>query len=90
VTGKNVIGVEGDMWSETIATMSNADYMVFPRLIALAEVAWSPDVQRTGRQPRLPRLPAAARGARNRLQIAGVNFYPSTEVPGSSLPREPR
>jgi hexosaminidase len=81
VTDKNVIGVEGDMWSETIATMSNADYMVFPRLIALAEVAWSPDVQRTATSPAyqdfLERL--AAQG--NRLQIAGVNFYPSTEVP---------
>ena len=81
VTDKNVIGLEGDMWTETIATMSNADYMVFPRLIALAEVAWSPAVQRTATSPAyqdfLQRL--AAQG--NRLQIAGVNFYPSTEVP---------
>jgi hexosaminidase len=81
VTDKNVIGVEGDMWSETIATMSNADYMVFPRLLALAEVAWSPDVQRTATSPAyhdfLQRL--AVQG--NRLQIAGVNFYPSTQVP---------
>jgi hexosaminidase len=81
VTDKNVIGLEGDMWTETIATMSNADYMVFPRLIALAEVAWSPTVQRTATSPAyhdfLQRL--AAQG--NRLQIAGVNFYPSTEVP---------
>jgi hexosaminidase len=81
VTDKNVIGVEGDMWSETIATMTNADYMVFPRLLALAEVAWSPDVQRTATSPAyhdfLQRL--AAQG--NRLQIAGINFYPSTQVP---------
>ena len=81
VTDKNVIGLEGDMWTETIATMSNADYMVFPRLIALAEIAWSPAVQRTATSPAyqdfLQRL--AAQG--NRLQIAGVNFYPSTEVP---------
>jgi hexosaminidase len=81
VTDKNVIGVEGDMWTETIATMSNADYMVFPRLLALAEVAWSPDVQRTATSPAyhdfLQRL--AVQG--NRLQIAGVNFYPSTQVP---------
>jgi hexosaminidase len=80
VTDKNVIGVEGDMWSETVATMSNVDYMVFPRLLALAEVAWSADAQRTATSPAyrdfLQRL--AAQGAR--LQIAGVNFYPSTEV----------
>jgi hexosaminidase len=81
VTDKNVIGVEGDMWGETVPNMSDVDYMVFPRLIALAEVAWSPDVQRTAASPAyhdfLQRL--AAQG--NRLQIAGVNFYPSTEVP---------
>jgi hexosaminidase len=81
VTDKNVIGVEGDMWGETVATMSKVDYMVFPRLLALAEVAWSSAAQRTATSPAyrdfLQRL--AAQG--NRLQIAGVNFYPSTEVP---------
>lgn len=39
VTDRNVIGLEDAMWGETIATMANADYMVFPRLLALAEVA---------------------------------------------------
>jgi hexosaminidase len=81
VTDSNVIGVEGDMWSETAPTMSDVDYMVFPRLLALAEVAWSPSAQRTASSPAyqdfLQRL--AAQGTR--LQVAGVNFYPSTEVP---------
>jgi hexosaminidase len=81
VTDRNVIGVEGAMWGETVATMTNADYMVFPRLLALAEVAWSLPAQRTAASPAyhnfLHRL--AAQGAR--LQAAGVNFYPSTEVP---------
>ena len=80
VTDKNVIGVEGDMWGETVPTMSDVDYMVFPRLLALAEVAWSPSAQRTATSAAyrdfLQRL--AAQGAR--LQAAGVNFYPSTEV----------
>jgi hexosaminidase len=81
VTDHNVIGVEGDMWGETVATMSNVDYMVFPRLLALSEVAWSPSAQRTATSPIyrdfLQRL--GTQGAR--LQAAGVNFYPSTEVP---------
>jgi hexosaminidase len=81
VTDRNVIGVEGDMWGETVATMSNVDYMVFPRLLALAEVAWSPAAQRTGTSPAyrdfLQRL--ATQGAR--LQAARVNFYPSAQVP---------
>jgi hexosaminidase len=81
VTDRNVIGVEGAMWGETVANLANADYMVFPRLLALAEVAWSPRAQRTPTSPAyrgfLRRL--ATQGAR--LQAAGVNFYPSTEVP---------
>jgi hexosaminidase len=80
VTDRNVIGVEGDMWSETVPNMSDVDYMVFPRLLALAEVAWSPSAQRTAASAAyrdfLRRL--ATQGAR--LQAGGVNFYPSTEV----------
>jgi hexosaminidase len=81
VTDRNVIGVEGDIWSETLATLANADYMAFPRLIALAEVAWSPAAHRSAASPAyhdfLRRL--GAQGAR--LQAAGVNFYPSAQVP---------
>ena len=81
VTDRNVIGVEGDIWSETLATLANADYMAFPRLIALAEVAWSPAAHRSATSPAyhdfLRRL--GAQGAR--LQAAGVNFYPSAQVP---------
>ena len=63
VTDRNVIGVEGAMWGETVANLANADYMVFPRLLALAEIAWSPSAQPDRNQPRLPRLPAAPRRA---------------------------
>jgi hexosaminidase len=81
VTDRNVIGVEGAMWGETIANMTNANYMIFPRLLALAEVAWSPSAHRAATSPAyhnfLRRL--AAQGAR--LQAADVNFYPSAEVP---------
>ena len=81
VTDRNVIGVEGAMWTETVANLANADYMIFPRLLALAEVAWSPPARRTPASPAyhdfLRRL--GDQGAR--LQAAGVNFYPSTQVP---------
>jgi hexosaminidase len=81
VTDRNVIGVEADMWGETVATLSDVDYMVFPRLLALAEVSWSPSAQRTATSAayRDFRQRLATQGAR--LQAAGVNFYPSTEVP---------
>jgi len=84
VTDANVIGVEGAMWGETVVDLSNVDYMVFPRLPALAEISWSPKAARTSvSSPAytdfISRL--AAQGAR--LMAAGVNFYPSAEVPWS-------
>ncbi len=78
VTDQNVMGVEGAMWGETVVNLSNVDYLVFPRLIALAEVGWTPQAERTsGYSDFLTRL--APQGAR--LTLAGTNFYPTPEVP---------
>jgi hexosaminidase len=82
VTDRNVIGIEGAMWGETVPTLSDAEYLVFPRLLALSEIGWSPAADRTSEQSPayqdfIGRL--AAQGAR--LQAAGVNFYPTPEVP---------
>lgn len=38
--GKAVIGIQGQLWSETQRTDRQKSYMVFPRLLALAERAW--------------------------------------------------
>lgn len=37
---ENVVGMEGALFSETVRSDDNVDYMVFPRLLALAERAW--------------------------------------------------
>jgi hexosaminidase len=36
-----VLGAQGNVWTEYITTPKQAEYMVFPRAIALAEVVWS-------------------------------------------------
>jgi hexosaminidase len=82
VTDRNVIGVEGAIWSETLVNLSQVDYMTFPRLPALAEVAWSPKAERTSTSSPAYRdfvTRLAAQGGR--YLAAGQNFYPSTEVP---------
>ncbi len=38
--GVGFAGVQGQVWSETILTDEMLEYMVFPRLLALAERAW--------------------------------------------------
>ena len=80
VTDRNVIGVEGAMWAETVTNMTNADYMIFPRLLALAEVAWSPAVRRTATSPAYQDFLRRLGGQGARLQAGVVNFYPSPQV----------
>ena len=37
---KRITGIQGHLWSETIRDASQAESMIFPRLLALAERAW--------------------------------------------------
>ncbi len=37
----SIIGVQGQIWTEYIATPSRLEYMTFPRICALAEAGWS-------------------------------------------------
>ncbi len=39
-------GVEGQAWSEYYTNEAQAGYMIFPRALALAELAWTPKPQR--------------------------------------------
>ena len=38
---KLVYGVQGNLWVEYIPTPEHVEYMIYPRILALAEVAWS-------------------------------------------------
>lgn len=40
--GKLVLGAQANVWTEYIPDSRHAEYMIFPRLAALAEVVWSP------------------------------------------------
>lgn len=39
----NVLGIQGNLWSETLGGEGRLDYKLVPRLLALAERAWAPD-----------------------------------------------
>jgi hexosaminidase len=53
----HVLGAQGNVWTEYMQTTDYVEYMVFPRLLALAEVVWSPLAARDWAefQRRLPR-----------------------------------
>ncbi|MET4157371.1 beta-N-acetylhexosaminidase [Agromyces sp. PvR057] len=38
----DVLGVEAPVWTETLAAAPDLEFMVFPRIAAIAEIAWSP------------------------------------------------
>lgn len=76
-----VAGVEGAVWNEHLRGLPTTQYMVYPRLLALAEVAWSPQEAREGGLRDLESR-IADQGAA--LSTSGVNFHPTPEVPWTS------
>lgn len=71
-----ILGVEAPLWSETLETIRDIEFMAFPRLIGVAEIGWSPKDSRSWDEYRT-RL--GAHGAR--LQALEVNFFRAPQVP---------
>jgi hexosaminidase len=76
VGARDVLGVEAPLWSETVRSMRDAEYLAFPRLIGIAEIGWSPARGRSWSEYRM-RLGAQA----SLLDALRVNYYRSPEVP---------
>jgi hexosaminidase len=53
---RHVLGTQANVWTEYIKTPEHAEYMAYPRALALAEVAWTPAARRdwSGFAARLP------------------------------------
>jgi hexosaminidase len=69
-------GVEAPVWTETLANMRDVEFMAFPRLLSLAEIAWTRGDARNWESFRV-RL--AAHGPR--MTALGINFYRAPSVP---------
>lgn len=41
-----ILGVQGNMWTETCSDTLQLEYQMFPRLLALSETAWLPEEQK--------------------------------------------
>lgn len=76
VRPSSVLGVEADLWTETLATVPQLEYMAFPRLPAVAELGWSPPAAHDW--PAF-RLRLAAQGPR--WHAMGLDYYPSAQIP---------
>jgi hexosaminidase len=70
----HVLGSQGQLWTEYMPTMTQVEYMGFPRICALAEVLWL-DAAEKDCDDFLERLKLH----RQRLSVLGVNAYPGVK-----------
>jgi len=77
---KHVLGAQGQLWTEYIATPKRLEYMAWPRLAALAEVVWTPAEQKNYSD-----FESRLKTHLKRLNILGVNYRP-LEGPAWSFP----
>ena len=70
---RNILGAQGNVWTEYIPTSSHAEYMALPRMTALAEVLWTPRHLLNWQDFR-ERLQTQFR----RFDQLGVNYFPGS------------
>jgi hexosaminidase len=75
VSASSVDGVEAPLWTETIRTTADIEYMAFPRLPAIAELGWSPTSTHD-----LTAFTARLGAQGPRWHVMGINYYHSTQV----------
>lgn len=71
-----VLGVEAPLWSETLETSDDIEFMAFPRLPGVAELGWSPASTHDWDTYRV-RLAAQA----PRWDALGIDYYRAPAVP---------
>ncbi|WP_462254657.1 beta-N-acetylhexosaminidase [Ferruginibacter sp.] len=82
---KYILGAQGNLWTEYIKNNSKVEYMIFPRMMALSEVLWSPKEKRNWNdfEKRLP-------GIFERLDREKTNYskayydLQATVIPGAN------
>ena len=69
-----ILGLEAPLWTETIQSMKDIEYMTFPRIPGIAELAWSSK----GHSWEEYRQRLAAHG--KHMETMGINFFKSPDV----------
>ena len=79
-----LLGVEAPLWTETIGTLGEAEFMAFPRITAIAEIGWSaaPGSSPDAASARdIDAFFSRVAGLGERWDAAGVRYYPLRGVP---------
>jgi hexosaminidase len=80
----HIVGIQGNLWSETLGADGRLEYQMLPKLLALAERAWAPDPD-WAREPDPARSAVLYREAWSRfVNVLGKRELPrlDREVPG--------
>ena len=79
---KHILGIQANFWSTIDREEVGVDKQVFPRLLAIAEVAWSPKDQRDE-----TRFRDRVKIDSSRLKKLGVRYFPDPTIwpPGSEM-----
>jgi hexosaminidase len=70
----DILGIEAPLWTETVRSMHDIEYMSFPRMPGIAELGWSPK----GQDWEEYRQRLAAHG--KQMESMGINYYKSPQV----------
>ena len=70
-----ILGVEAPLWSETLVTMDDIEFMVFPRLPGVAEIGWTTKEKRNWEEYKV-RLANHSK----RWDVMDINYYKSPKV----------
>jgi hexosaminidase len=73
---KYIIGAQANLWTEYIPTPDKVEYMLLPRMLALAEVAWTPLANKNFKDFSETRLPVHLA----RFDATGINFRVPTAI----------
>ncbi len=85
---KYILGAQGNVWTEYILTPEQVEYMAVPRMLALAEVLWTPKAKRDEKdfirrlENEFPKLAAKGVNASISLYQVRIRPLPGTE-PGT-------
>ncbi|AQG78648.1 beta-N-acetylhexosaminidase [Spirosoma montaniterrae] len=84
VRAELILGGQGNLWTESVPTPRHAEYMVWPRAFALAEVLWSPKERRNW-----PEFMNRVEAHFRRFDALGINYARSVYNPIITVKRPP-
>ncbi|MBS1975958.1 MAG: beta-N-acetylhexosaminidase [Bacteroidetes bacterium] len=76
VDTRQILGVEAPLWSETVVTLDDIEFLLFPRITAVAEIGWTPAA---GRNWDSYKIRTGRHG--KRWKVMGIDFYASPRIP---------